>query len=77
MATYSCILAWEIPWTEEVQSLGSQRVSHDWVTNTTQQQQAPKIAQEEFTWNSKEESVISEVGREHELPTVVFHDLFF
>ena len=31
MATYSSILAWRIPWTEEpggVQSLGSQRVRH-------------------------------------------------
>ena len=32
MATYSSILAWEIPWTEEpgrLQSIGSQRVGHD------------------------------------------------
>ena len=31
------ILAWEIPWTEEpsgLQSMGMQRVRHDWVTNT-------------------------------------------
>ena len=37
MATLSSILAWRIPWTEEpgeLQSLGSQRVGHDWVTNT-------------------------------------------
>ena len=29
-----CILAWKIPWTEEpggLQSMGSQRVGHDWV----------------------------------------------
>ena len=35
MATHSCILAWEIPWTEEpggLQSMGSQRVRHDLVT---------------------------------------------
>ena len=35
MATYSCILAWEIPWTEEpggLQPIGSQRVRHDLVT---------------------------------------------
>ena len=32
MATHSSILAWRITWTEE--SLGSQRVWHDWVTNT-------------------------------------------
>ena len=32
MATYSSILAWDIPWTEEpggLQSMGSQRVGHD------------------------------------------------
>ena len=33
MATHSSILAWRIPWTEEpggLQSMGSQRVRHDW-----------------------------------------------
>ena len=37
MSTHSRILAWEIPWTEEpggLQSMGSQRVSLDWVINT-------------------------------------------
>ena len=32
MATYSSILAWEVPWTEEpggLQSMGLQRVGHD------------------------------------------------
>ena len=32
MATYSSILAWRVPWTEEhggLQSMGSQRVGHD------------------------------------------------
>ena len=36
MATHSSILAWKIPWMEEsgrLQSLGSQRVGHDWVTS--------------------------------------------
>ena len=35
-ATHSSILAWRIPWTEEPdsQSMGSQRVKHDWATNT-------------------------------------------
>ena len=35
MATYSSILAWKIPWAEEpsgLQSLGLQRVGHDWAT---------------------------------------------
>ena len=37
MATYSSVLAWRIPWTEEsgsLQSIGSQRVELDWGTNT-------------------------------------------
>ena len=37
MATHSSTLAWRIPWTEEpggLQSRGSQRAGHDWVTNT-------------------------------------------
>ena len=36
-ATYSSILSWRIPWTEEpggLQSMGSQRVGCDWATNT-------------------------------------------
>ena len=36
-ATYSSILAWRIPWTEEpgrLQSMRSQGVRHDWGTNT-------------------------------------------
>ena len=36
MATHSSILAWRIPWTEEpgwLQSTGSPRVGHDWVTS--------------------------------------------
>ena len=37
MTTHSTILAWRIPWTEEpggLQSMGLQRVGHDWATNT-------------------------------------------
>ena len=37
MATHPSIFAWEIPWSEEpggLQSMGSERVGHDWVTNT-------------------------------------------
>ena len=36
MATHSSILAWKIPWTEEpggLQSMGSLRVRHDWMTS--------------------------------------------
>ena len=37
MATHSSILAWRIPWTEKpgrLQSMGLQRVRHNWATNT-------------------------------------------
>ena len=37
LATHSSILAWRITWTEEpggLQSMGLQRVGHDWATNT-------------------------------------------
>ena len=37
MATHSSILAWRIPWTEDpdrLQSMRSQRLGHDWATNT-------------------------------------------
>ena len=36
VATHSSTLAWKIPWMEEpgrLQSMGSQRVGHDWVTS--------------------------------------------
>ena len=37
MAIHSSILTWRVPWTEEpggLQFMGSQRVGHDWATNT-------------------------------------------
>ena len=36
MAPHSSTLAWKIPWMEEpdgLQSMGSQRVGHDWATS--------------------------------------------
>ena len=41
MATLSSILAWRIPWTEDLggpQSMGSQRVRHDWATEHNNKQ---------------------------------------
>ena len=38
MAPHSRILAWRIPWTEQpgrLQSMGSQRIRHEWATNTS------------------------------------------
>ena len=37
VTTHSSTLAWKIPWTEDpggLQSMGSQRVEHDWAINT-------------------------------------------
>ena len=41
MATHSSILAWRIPWAEEpgkLQSMGLQRVRHDWATKQEQEE---------------------------------------
>ena len=51
MAPHSSTLAWKIPWTEEcsrLQSMGSQRVRHDWATSlhfTTVWKRKPKMTQ--------------------------------
>jgi len=45
METLSSILAWKIPWMEELvrlQSMGSQRVGHDWATSLTHSYFSPK-----------------------------------
>ena len=53
MATLSIILAWRIPGTEApggLQSLGSQRVRQDWVTNTYNQiLELPRNSWEDYT----------------------------
>ena len=44
MATHSSTLTWRIPWKEEpgrLQSMGSQRVGHDWATSHTHTQPQP------------------------------------
>ena len=53
MATHSSILAWRLPWTEgpdRLQSMGSQRVGHDWVTNTISLSRKQVV----HTYNKKE-----------------------
>ena len=59
MATHSIILAWRIPWTEEsggLQSMGSERVRHDWGTNThaqvnkSQKEEKKKITGQYYSW---------------------------
>ena len=50
MVTHSSILAWRIPWTEKpgrLQSMGSQRVGHDWVTSLTH---SLTLLVLEYTW---------------------------
>ena len=42
MAIHSSTIAWKIPWTQEpgrLQSMGSQRVRHDWATSLTYERQ--------------------------------------
>ena len=51
MATHSNILAWRIPWMEEpgrLQSMGSQRVGHDWATSLTCLGEGPGQNRSEF-----------------------------
>ena len=46
VATHSSILAWRIPWTEELgrlRSMGLQRVEHNWVTNTLSFKPVPAV----------------------------------
>ena len=48
MATHFSIIAWNIPWTEDpgrLQSMGSQRVGHNWTTNT-------------LSWEARQESYL-------------------
>ena len=48
MAPHSSTLAWKIPWTEEhggLQSMGSQRIGHDWVTSLSLYFPNVKVAQ--------------------------------
>ena len=50
MAIHSCILTWRILWTEEpgrLQSIGSQRVGHDWSDISTH---TPAKGDRKATW---------------------------
>ena len=60
MATHSNILAWRISWTEEpgrLQSMGSQRVGHNWVSFTFTYEKATetwsKLRSKQWTSNSQ------------------------
>ena len=66
MATHSSTLAWKIPWTEELgtlQSMGSQRVGHDWATFTYLIQKK-LLVEIERSWNNGNLVSIAEVVME-------------
>ena len=61
MVTHSSIFTWRIPWTEEpggLQSIGSQRVGHDWsdLESSTQYNLSPNFVSlsfaEKHTWDN-------------------------
>ena len=59
MAIHSSILAWRIPWTQEpggLQSMGLQRVGHDWVTNTFTFKEEERAEKEKYLKQQKLES---------------------
>ena len=57
MATHSSTLAWKIPWTEEpgrLQSMGSQRVGHDWATSLSLSRLTKHTGNKGETWHFSE-----------------------
>ena len=66
MATHSSILAWRIPCTEEpggLQSMGSQRVRHDWETKTYWKRLENSSRKTEYTaYHSPEENTVVPTG---------------
>ena len=54
MATHSSILAWIIPWTEEpggLQSMGSQRVRHNWATSLSLPRSVLGVHWRDWCWS--------------------------
>ena len=59
MAIHSSVLAWRVPWTREpggLQSMGLQRVGHDWVTNTFTFKEEERAEKEKYLKQQKWES---------------------
>ena len=70
MVTHSSIPAWRIPWTKEpggLQSTGSQRVGHDWVTSHTHTSHSMGFPggsdSKEFACNAEHLGLIPGLGR--------------
>ena len=56
MATHSSIIAWKIPRTEDPggpHSMGSQRVEHDWATNTHEQKESKWLKMDELKFSGR------------------------
>ena len=75
MAPHSSTLAWKIPWTEEpggLQSMGSRRVRHDWVTSLSRFY-FHALEKEMATHSSVLAWRISGTGEPGGLPSMVSH----
>ena len=69
MAIHSSILAWKIPWTEKpgrLQSLASQGVRHNWVTNTSFHERESITISEAEEWISELEDKMVEITYEEQ-----------
>ena len=70
MATHSSIVTWRIPWTEEaggLQSMGLQRVGHEWATNTFTLSASLVVAQMLKSLPAMHETQVWSLGREDSL----------
>ena len=66
MANHSSILDWRIPWTEKpgrLQSVGLQRVGHDWVTNTHTGMKLDSFGKAAVTKHHKQKWMFSQFWR--------------
>ena len=73
MATHSSILAWRIPWTEEpggLQSMGSQRVGHNWATSLTHSLTSRQPASIPTSWEILRQSGEEKVKVAQSCPTL-------
>ena len=71
MATHSSTLAWKIPWIEEpsgLQSMGSQRVGHDWVTSlfNVSQLLVTKVPPPSVSWGARQAALLLNSAQRHD-----------
>ena len=81
MATHSNILAWRILWTEEpgeLQSMGLQRIRHNWVTNTTPIHGVAKSRTRLSDWTEHYNTLLHHTTTTTApLPCLLLSDIFF